>query len=268
MQITITVHFQNDKLPVLTDLSETLGSLKRRISLLIDTPINELSVYFKNRYLTDDRKTIRELKIHNNDTVYLKKRNLQVEPGQKNDMTMEMLKNPMIKNVLKNPEMMKGMIKSMPGFKKSIKKNPELKNILNNPSALQEFEKLADNPEYYEQQLKNIDIAMSKLENIPGGFNMMNSLVKDVRDPFMRIMDNTSTYNLNPGNNQINNEILPNVWISTKKKRNHFVVYKNEINEIMKLGFNDMNLIANTLDRTNGDIDSALVILYEEQVKE
>lgn len=264
-EINITIHFKNDNIPLLVNTKETLENLKKKVSEIVRTPVNELSVYFKDRFLTDEQKTIEELKINENDTIFLKKKNLKVEPGSKNDTTKELLRNPMVKSVLKNPNMMQSMLKSLPGFEKQMKKNPEMKRMLNNPQAMEEFEKLADNPDYYEQQLKNIDIAMSKLENIPGGFNMMTSLTKEFRDPFSSMMAGDGiSINTGSGSPSQNQKSLPNVW-HNQKTSNPLVRFRSQIKEIMNFGFSDMDKVAWALNRTNGDVDSALELLYQVQ---
>lgn len=264
MQITITVQFQNNRMPLLMDVHETLLTLKEKISKRINTPASDISVYYNNRYLTDDKKTIKELKIENNAVVYLKRRRREVEPGQKSDMTEQMLKNPMVKNMLKNPEVMKGMLESFPGLKKQINKNPELKMIMNNPNAIEEFEKLADNPDYMSQQLKNVDIAMSKLENIPGGFNMMNSMIKDVRDPLTGLIAQNNGVSVCAGNQEVQRKVIPNVW-KKKKSENFFVKYRREISEIRKYGFDNINDIASALGKCGGDVDGAIDVLFKNQ---
>lgn len=265
MQITITIQYQNNRMPLLISVHDTLSSLKEKISKCIDTPMSDISIYYNNRYLMDDKKTIKELNIENNAVVYLKKKKHVSIGGSEggHDTTEQMLKNPLVKNMLKNPELMKNMIESFPGLKKQISKNPELKMIMNNPNALEEFERLAENPEYMSQQLKNVDIAMSKLENIPGGFNMMNSMIKDVRDPLTGLISQNSTYNVLPGNRDVHNEIIPNIW-RTGRPTNNLVKYRREISEIRKYGFSDLNRIADALSTCNGNIEEAIDVLFRD----
>lgn len=263
-QINITVFFKNENIRMVVDIKTTLESLKKQVSDLVNLPLNELVLYFKDRFLTEDTKTIEELKIHENDVIFLKKRNLKVEPGQKSDMTKDLLKNPMVKTMLKDPQMMKNMLKSLPGYEKEMKKNNELKKMLNNRQAIEEFEKIVDNPDYYDQQLRNVDLAMSKLENLPGGFNMMTSINRDFRDPFTNMLSSHSLPLKVDGSFSKDPTNLPNIWGNNKKK-NPLIKYRLEIKEIMNLGFTDINSVADALSSTNGDIDAALEILYEKQ---
>lgn len=274
MEIVIYINFKNDSLEMVVNQNDSLEIVKRKVSELVDVPVSELSIYFKDRYLVDDRKTVEELKINENDTIFLKKKasNTEIEGSTQNMSVTNLIKdNPMVKNMLKNPDMMQSMLKSLPGYDKQMKKNPEMKKLLNNPNTREEFEKLADNPDYYEQQLKNIDIAMSKLENIPGGFNMMTSLTKEIRDPFSAMMNlnsmdlNTSSlYQKNNEKNQENNQQIRNVW-QTNKVENPLVKYRAQLKELSSMGFNDMSKNAKAIEVANGDVDVALQILYEKE---
>ncbi|KRH92051.1 ubiquitin-like protein, partial [Pseudoloma neurophilia] len=218
--ITLLIYFKNDYMKMSISTKNTLSFLKQQLSNVLEVPVNELLLSFNNRFLTEDKKTIEELKIKENDIIILKKRNLKIEPGQKND-TKDILNNPMLKNIVKDKKLMKQMVKSIIP-EKEIKKNEQLKNIMNNPHTIDEMEKIINNPDYYDQQLKNIDLAMSKLENIPGGFNMMHSLTREIRDPFSQIMEGSGVNLKGISQNDLKSkqdEILPNIW---QKKTNNF----------------------------------------------
>lgn len=263
-QINITLFFKNEHINMVIDIKSTLECFKKEVSNLVNLPVNELMLYFNDRLLTEDARTIEELKIHENDMIFLRKINLKVEPGQKGDMAKDMLRNPMVKSMLKDPQMMKNMLQSMPGYEKEMKKNHELKKMLNNPQAMEEFVKIADNPDYYDHQLRSVDLAMSKLENLPGGFNMMTTMNRDFTNPLANMLSNHNL-TIRAGDSSYrgpNN--LPNIW-GKKKHENPFLKYRSQIKEIMEMGFTDIADVSEAVVQTNGDVDAALDILYEKQ---
>lgn len=254
--------FKNDIFSLSINEKDTLGILKSKISELFSLPKEELNIYFKDTFLWDEKKTIRELKINENDTIILKKKNLKIIPKENNNLTKDILKNPFLKNALNDPESMKNMIKFVPGLEKQMKKNPEMKRIFNNPNTIQEIKKMTEDPDYYDYQLKNIDLAMSKLENLPGGFNMMNSFTKEFVNPFS-FLGKELKLNSQEEKKSMETEIIKNVWNEQKNKKNLLIFYRKEIMEIKKYGFTDLNLICNCLSEAEGDIEIALALLNE-----
>ncbi|KAG0441256.1 Ubiquitin domain-containing protein DSK2a [Dictyocoela muelleri] len=270
MKISVTINFNNEKIFFTIEQSETLMNLKETIKNKLGIPPQNQVLKRRDCVLEDDKKTLVELGIGNNEVIYLKnldrknndgnnsgrenhdlidhnfidheiknqarfngdEENLEIDIIKSNDIKNEaslksfknqfhngnkledvkfgnlrslnhstktdnsgfksLISNPMVKNMFKDKDAMKSMIENMPGMKEELEKNSELRMMLNNPQMYEEIEKIAEDPEYMNQQLKNVDLAMQKLENIPGGLNMMNSLMNDIRDPLSTMMDGQS----------------------------------------------------------------------------
>lgn len=75
------------------------------------------------------------------------------------------------------------------------------------------------NPNAMREAMRHQDLAMSQLENIPGGFNAMRRMFEDVHEPMMDAMNNTATGNTgstnapaNPPSTAPTNSAMPNPW--------------------------------------------------------
>ena len=60
--------------------------------------------------------------------------------------------------------------------------------ILNNDGMEDEIEKLTQDNDYLNNQMRNVDLAMAKLENMPGGMNIMSSMLKDTQELNLKAM--------------------------------------------------------------------------------
>jgi ubiquilin len=270
MSLSVTIKYQNRTYEIEIDFSETLKELKTRIESVSDISLDDQILTFNDRFLTDEKKSMRELNIQNRSIIYMKKRNrnedISFDAPRRPDPNEVMLSNPMVKKFLKNPESMKGMLEMFPGIKEEMEKNPDLRMMMNNKQVLEEFGKMADNPEYMNQQLKNADIAMSKLENIPGGLNLMNSMLKDVRDPLSSALDLSfgGKKDISEGQ-RVENVILepiPNPVVH-KNEENSLIKYRGQLSELRKFGFKDVQKNIKALKLFSGDVEDALSYLKE-----
>merc|ERR1712035_62110 len=53
----------------------------------------------------------------------------------------------------------------------------------------EELEKMLEDPEYMKQQIKAGELAMQKIENIPGGLSQINSYYESMHDSFKETME-------------------------------------------------------------------------------
>merc|ERR1712141_134833 len=97
--------------------------------------------------------------------------------------------NPMMKQVLEHPELIRNLFSSSPALQKLMEDNPQLRHVLKDPSLMQHAMKAATNPEYYNEMLKNNDRALRNIESIPGGFSALSRLYSQIQKPMERAMD-------------------------------------------------------------------------------
>lgn len=260
MQIKIKIKHDLSSREIVADTETRLADLKMMIQAMTDIEEVDQVLTFNDRVLVDDRKSLAQLGVREGAVMCLKaKRRRPSEPGQAaQGNPAELLKNPFVQNLMKNPEGMKSMMSMFPGLEKEIDKNDELRQMVNNPNFMEEMNKLAADPEYFNQQAKNADVAMARLETLPGGLNMISSMVKEVNDPISDVMTRDSA-EIKGGhqNSDVERAAVPNPKVTV----NWLVHYRKQINELNRFGFTDIqqNLIA--LKQCKGDLKATILFL-------
>ncbi|XP_019096813.1 PREDICTED: ubiquitin domain-containing protein DSK2b-like isoform X4 [Camelina sativa] len=125
----------------------------------------------------------------------------QQQLAQNPNMVRDMMNTPAIQNLMNNPEFMRSMIMSNPQMRELVDRNPELGHVLNDPSILRQTLEAARNPELMREMMRNTDRAMSNIESMPEGFNMLRRMYENVQEPFL----NATTMSENAGSNTSSN---------------------------------------------------------------
>lgn len=140
------------------------------------------------------------------------------------ELMRTILDNPLVQQMLNNPETLRGLITSNPQMQDLMQRNPEISHMLNNPELLRQTMELARNPAMLQELMRSHDRAMSNLESVPGGYNALHRIYRDIQEPmlnaasgafgssnpFSGLVDNGSGNNPQQGSE--NNEPLPNPW--------------------------------------------------------
>jgi ubiquilin len=66
-----------------------------------------------------------------------------------------------------------------------FQRNPELTHVLNNPEVLRQSMELARNPAAFQELMRTQDRALSNLESIPGGYNALQRMYRDIQEPML-----------------------------------------------------------------------------------
>ncbi|KAJ9584312.1 hypothetical protein L9F63_021343, partial [Diploptera punctata] len=124
-------------------------------------------------------------------------------------------------------------------------RNPEISHMLNNPDLLRQTMELARNPSMLQELMRNHDRAISNLESIPGGYNALQRMYRDIqepmlsaaseqfsRNPFSGLVENNSANNdgTNPQQGQENRDPLPNPWSAAGTESNNSTGRSNSNN--------------------------------------
>ncbi|XP_046400765.1 ubiquilin-1 [Ischnura elegans] len=141
------------------------------------------------------------------------------------DMLRQILDNPLVQRLMNDPENMRNLITSNPQMQELMERNPEITHTLNNPDLLRQAMELARNPSMLQELMRSHDRAMSNLESIPGGYNALQRMYRDIqepmlsaateqfgRNPFAALVENSSDTPNNPQQGQENRDPLPNPW--------------------------------------------------------
>ncbi|KAL7016260.1 hypothetical protein ACKWTF_009980 [Chironomus riparius] len=138
------------------------------------------------------------------------------------ELMRTILDNPLVQQMLNNPDTMRSLITSNPQMQDLMSRNPEISHMLNNPELLRQTMELARNPAMLQELMRSHDRAMSNLESVPGGYNALHRIYRDIQEPmlnatgafgsnpFSGLVDTGSAENPQQGNE--NREPLPNPW--------------------------------------------------------
>ncbi|XP_067094032.1 ubiquilin-4 [Osmerus mordax] len=140
------------------------------------------------------------------------------------EMLSQIMENPLVQNMMSNPDLMRQMIVTNPQMQQLMERNPEISHMLNNPELMRQTMELARNPAMMQEMMRNQDRALSNLESIPGGYNALRRMYTDIQEPmfsaareqfgnnpFSALGGNLENSGVQPSRTE-NREPLPNPW--------------------------------------------------------
>ncbi|KAK2184544.1 hypothetical protein NP493_261g00007 [Ridgeia piscesae] len=127
---------------------------------------------------------------------------LQTELMGNPEMLRQMMDSPMVQQLMSNPDVMRQLITNNPQMRELMERNPEITHMLNNPELMRQTMELARNPAMLQELMRTQDRAMSNLESIPGGFNALQRMYRDIQEPMMDAA--TEGFGSNPFANLVN----------------------------------------------------------------
>nr|XP_046273800.1 ubiquilin-4 [Scatophagus argus] len=139
------------------------------------------------------------------------------------EMLSQIMENPLVQNMMSNPDLMRQMIMANPQMQQLMERNPEISHMLNNPELMRQTMELARNPAMMQEMMRNQDRALSNLESIPGGYNALRRMYTDIQEPMFSAareqfgsnpfsaLGGTSESGAQPSRTE-NREPLPNPW--------------------------------------------------------
>ena len=102
--------------------------------------------------------------------------------GMSPEFISQIMQNPLVSQMMSNPETFKSMILSTPEIKRLYEANPQFAAVLNDPQMLQQIAEMMRNPELMAQMQANADRTMNQLENIPEAQRVMQRMFRDMDD--------------------------------------------------------------------------------------
>ncbi|XP_069336535.1 ubiquilin-4 isoform X2 [Eulemur rufifrons] len=140
------------------------------------------------------------------------------------EMLSQIMENPLVQDMMSNPDLMRHMIMANPQMQQLMERNPEISHMLNNPELMRQTMELARNPAMMQEMMRNQDRALSNLESIPGGYNALRRMYTDIQEPmfsaareqfgnnpFSSLAGNSDSTSSQPLRTE-NREPLPNPW--------------------------------------------------------
>ncbi|KAL6032676.1 hypothetical protein STEG23_025040, partial [Scotinomys teguina] len=140
------------------------------------------------------------------------------------EMLSQIMENPLVQDMMSNPDLMRHMIMANPQMQQLMERNPEISHMLNNPELMRQTMELARNPAMMQEMMRNQDRALSNLESVPGGYNALRRMYTDIQEPmftaareqfgnnpFSSLTGNSDSSSSQPLRTE-NREPLPNPW--------------------------------------------------------
>ena len=118
---------------------------------------------------------------------------------QNNPMMQQMMSDPafmqnmMNSPLFQNPDMLLNLMQANPQMRQLMDSNPQLRHVLSDPQILQQTMQAMRDPSHMATMMRNQDLAMSQIENYPGGFNALRRMYEEVQEPMMDAMSNGPT---------------------------------------------------------------------------
>ncbi|KAK2164810.1 hypothetical protein LSH36_58g01003 [Paralvinella palmiformis] len=140
-------------------------------------------------------------------------------------LVQQLMDNPMVQQMMSNPDVMRQLITGNPQMRDLMERNPEISHMLNNPELMRQTMELARNPAMLQELMRSQDRAMNNLESLPGGFNALQRMYRDVQEPMMSaaqeqfggnpfasLVGNSAGGTSGQQQGQENTDPLPNPW--------------------------------------------------------
>jgi len=113
---------------------------------------------------------------------------IQQQLLQNPEMMSSMMNSPMMQNIMSNPDMIRMMMDSNPEMRRVLDSNPQLRHIMDDPELMRRSMDMMRDPSAMQNMMRNQDLAMSQIENVPGGFNALRRMYEEVQEPMMDAM--------------------------------------------------------------------------------
>ncbi|KAI5187480.1 ubiquilin [Nematocida homosporus] len=260
----LTINYMQESFEIQVAEKETIDELKKKIAEKTQVLPERQRLTHKGSILHEGHKTMQDIGVDSTSVIYVskvedshgpKEIKGQVHPQQPVHPGMAMMKDPGMKKIFSNPEVVKGIIDMFPEMKKD---NPELRKLMESSQMLEEMAKLAEDPDYMNTQMKNIDIAMAKLETIPGGFNMLRGMLKTQKDPSAGLAEGLDMTSFKEGSAVVPEigKPAPNPWGSYNF--NPILEYRRQVEYMKECGFTDVGSNIQLLIKHQGNVDEAI----------
>ncbi|XP_005380148.1 PREDICTED: ubiquilin-3 [Chinchilla lanigera] len=150
------------------------------------------------------------------------------QPVSLPEFLAQLVDDPFIQGLLSNTGLVRQLVLDNPHMQQLIQHNPEIGHILNNPEIMRQTLEFLRNPAMMQEMMRSQDRALSNLESIPGGYNVLRTMYTDIMDPMLNAVQEqfggnpfatTTTTNGSCSSSQPsrteNCDPLPNPWTST-----------------------------------------------------
>lgn len=105
------------------------------------------------------------------------------------EMLSNMMNNPLMDGLFNNPDLLRNMMENNPQMQSLLDQNPQLRHVLRNPELMRRQMELMRNPEMMQEMMRQQDLQLSHLENLPGGYQALRQHFEQVEEPMMEALN-------------------------------------------------------------------------------
>ncbi|XP_044762366.1 ubiquilin-3-like [Coccinella septempunctata] len=138
--------------------------------------------------------------------------------------------SPFLGPILLDENTVRAILTQIPQIQALVEANPEFSQIINNPELIRQTINMATNPSLMQEVMRQQDRALSNIESLPGGTQILEQMFRNVQEPMMDAVDESlrpNPYASNDGNatgvqqqGAENRDALPNPWTSERNAEN------------------------------------------------
>ncbi|XP_017780734.1 PREDICTED: ubiquilin-3-like [Nicrophorus vespilloides] len=219
IRIMVKTHSRNEEFNV--PLMSTVAEIKPEIAERFEAQEDQLCLIYAGRPLKDNN-TLKDQNVRDGFAIHLViRRPTQPPPISPQPTTPPPSRNTfedLTSNLLNNPEYLRTLIAMDPRLQTYLEQNPEIAHAINNPTIMREYLQLATNPNLMQEFLRNQDLTLRNIENMPGGFAALQSIYNNISDfETPEALGETQTATSQPTTN-LNSNPLPNPWSSEQQQ--------------------------------------------------
>jgi ubiquilin len=111
------------------------------------------------------------------------------------EMMSQVMNSPMMQSLFDNPDLFRSMMQMNPQTQQLMEENPQLREIMNDPQLLRQTLEMVRNPQAMQHMMRSQELAMSQLENLPGGFSALSNMYRNIQEPMMDAMSSGNQSN-------------------------------------------------------------------------
>merc|ERR1719210_119838 len=107
---------------------------------------------------------------------------------QNPDLMQQMMQSPMVQQMMSDPETIRAMVRMNPQLNQLMEQRPEIARMLEDPELLRQSMQMAANPALMREMTRGADLAMGRLDAMPGGHHALVQAHQEFADPLFQAL--------------------------------------------------------------------------------
>eukprot|EP01057_Protomagalhaensia_wolfi_P005228 Protomagalhaensia_wolfi_Nauph_80__5227@NODE_561_length_2289_cov_533_923556_g418_i0_p1_GENE_NODE_561_length_2289_cov_533_923556_g418_i0NODE_561_length_2289_cov_533_923556_g418_i0_p1_ORF_typecomplete_len332_score43_55HOIPUBA/PF16678_5/2_1e06UBA/PF00627_31/5_1e06ubiquitin/PF00240_23/0_00031STI1/PF17830_1/72STI1/PF17830_1/0_069Rad60SLD/PF11976_8/0_029ScsC_N/PF18312_1/39ScsC_N/PF18312_1/4_4e02ScsC_N/PF18312_1/39DUF3410/PF11890_8/0_19HSCB_C/PF07743_13/1_3HSCB_C/PF07743_13/1e02Ubiquitin_5/PF18037_1/0_4 len=107
--------------------------------------------------------------------------------------TAASLNSPFLDTIANNPELLMMIMEANPAIRQLKERSPELHALFSDPQTLRDAFQAMRNPSVMREMMRHSDRALSNIDAMPGGFDALRQVYKEVHEPVWESLSEVNT---------------------------------------------------------------------------